>query len=133
MSNREDRGFVNLLQEFSIPLLAGVGIALVSANVAPEEYAKALHWLPFGHVSVLGHELTLHYIVNDIFMVFFFGIAAKEITEAALPGGSLNPLRKAVNPLVATLGGVVGPVGVFVAGLCAWFALGIYEAPQDDW
>ena len=133
MSNLEDRGVVNLLQEFSIPLLVGVAIALVSANVAPEEYAKVLHWVPFGHVSVLGHELTFHYIVNDIFMVFFFGIAAKEITEAALPGGSLNPLRKAVSPLIATLGGVVGPVAVFLFGLWACFELGMYQAPQDDW
>jgi NhaA family Na+:H+ antiporter len=35
--------------------------------------------------------------VNDIFMVFFFGIAAKEITEACLPGGSLNPPREAAS------------------------------------
>lgn len=30
----------------------------------------------------------------DIFMVFFFGLAAKEVTEALLPGGSLNPPSK---------------------------------------
>jgi NhaA family Na+:H+ antiporter len=127
------RGFVNILQEFSIPLLAGVAVALVAANVAPESYAHALHWAPFGHLSLLGHEVTLHYLVNDVFMVFFFGIAAKEITEASLPGGSLNPLRKAVNPLLATLGGVVGPVAVFFAGLSLCFALGVYEPPADDW
>jgi len=46
--------------------------------------------------------------------VLFFGIAAKEITEAALPGGPLNPLRRAVNPLLATLGGVLGPVAVYL-------------------
>jgi NhaA family Na+:H+ antiporter len=60
-------------------------------------------------------------------MVFFFGIAAKEITESALPGGSLNPLRKSINPLLATLGGVVGPVAVFFIGLSL-----IYGAPGDD-
>ena len=43
-------------------------------------------------------------------MVLFFGIAAKEIAEACLPGGSLNPPKKAINPLFATLGGVVGPI-----------------------
>ena len=52
-----------------------------------------------------------------VFMVLFFGIAAKEITEACLPGGNLNPLRKAVNPLFATVGGVVGPVACFFLGL----------------
>jgi Na+:H+ antiporter, NhaA family len=55
-----------------------------------------------------------------VFMVFFFGIAAKEITEAALPGGSLNPLKSAISPLLATVGGVVGPVAAFFALLLAW-------------
>ena len=30
--------FINLLQEFSIPLLAGVAVAMVSANMSPEWY-----------------------------------------------------------------------------------------------
>jgi len=46
-------------------------------------------------------------------MVFFFGIAAVEITQSCLPGGDLNPLKKAVNPLLATFGGVLGPIGVY--------------------
>ena len=46
-------------------------------------------------------------------MVFFFGIAAVEIMQAVLPGGSLNPPSKAINPLMGTLGGVFGPVGAF--------------------
>merc|ERR1719476_88415 len=32
-------------------------------------------------------------------MVFFFGLAIKEVTEALLPGGSLSPLSRAVNLL----------------------------------
>jgi NhaA family Na+:H+ antiporter len=125
--------FVNLLQEFSIPLLLGVVVALLSANLLPEWYAHALHWKPFGPVGIFGHELTLHFLVNDIFMVFFFGIAAKEITEACLPGGSLNPPSKAVSPLFATAGGVIGPVLVFFAGLWLLFEMGIYSEPPDDW
>jgi len=125
-------GFVNYLQEFSLPLLLGVVVALVAANVAPEWYEHALHWKPLGELSLFGHELTLHFLVNDIFMVFFFGIAAKEITEACLPGGSLNPIQKALNPLFATAGGVLGPVGVFFAGLALCYTLGIYAEPVDD-
>ncbi|MGH7337426.1 MAG: Na+/H+ antiporter NhaA, partial [Myxococcota bacterium] len=74
-----------------------------------------------------------HYLVNDLFMVLFFGIAAKEITEACLPGGDLNPPIKAMNPLIATLGGVIGPVAAFFAGLELLFALGVYERGVDDW
>lgn len=72
------------------------------------------------HSSPWAHILTMHFLVNDIFMVLFFGVAAKEITEACLPGGALNPPSKAINPLCGTLGGVLGPVGVFF-GLNALF------------
>ena len=66
---------VRILQEFSLPLLIGVIGGLLAANMAPEWYA---HY--FGD-----HHGTLPFIINNIFMAFFFGIAAKEITEAALP------------------------------------------------
>jgi len=133
MSQPRPRHFVSLLQEFSIPLLAGVAVAMLAANLAPGWYHHAVHWRPFGDVSLLGHALDLHYLVNDIFMVFFFGIAAKEITEACLPGGDLNPPAKAMNPLFATIGGVAGPVLVFFAGLWLLFAVGVYETGVDDW
>jgi len=127
----DQNGWMNLLQEFSIPLIAGVLIALFSANVAPDDYAAALHWTPFGPITIFGELADFHFLVNDIFMVFFFGIAAKEIAESCLPGGSLNPLRSAVAPLISTLGGVVGPVIVFFAGLWLCFQTGFYT-PADD-
>lgn len=98
---------INLLREFSIPLLAGVAAALIWANYAPEHYRHFLHD-PF-----LG-SLSFHFLTNDIFMVFFFGIVAVEITQSFLPGGDLNPVKKAVNPLMATLGGVIGPALVYL-------------------
>lgn len=99
---------VQLLQEFSIPLVSGVLLALVWANVAPRPYHEFVHRELF-----LGK--SIHFLVNDLFMVFFFAVAAVEITQALLPGGDLNPLKKAVNPLLATLGGVLGPALVFLA------------------
>ena len=71
--------------------------------------------------------MTLHFLVSDVFMVFFFGIAMKEITESTLPGGSLNPLRKAMNPLISTLGGVVGPVAAFFGMLHLAVGAGAFE------
>lgn len=130
------KGVVNFLQEFSIPLIVGVFAALFAANLAPEWYQHwwgEIHGDPSGHdghgpgvwnlgFSLFGHQVGLHFLVNDVFMVFFFGIAAKEITEACLPGGSLNPMRSALNPLFATIGGVAGPVLVFFGVLFAWHA-----------
>ncbi|MFA6499336.1 MAG: Na+/H+ antiporter NhaA [Desulfurivibrionaceae bacterium] len=99
---------VNLLREFSVPLLAGVMVALIWANLTPEGYHH------FNHAPLLG-PLSFHFITNELFMVLFFGMAASEITKSCLPGGDLHPLRKAVNPLLATLGGVVGPILVYLS------------------
>ncbi|CAG0933484.1 Na(+)/H(+) antiporter NhaA [Rhodocyclaceae bacterium] len=98
---------INLLREFSVPLIAGVITALVWANLNPQEYHSFIYQ-PF-----LG-GLNLHFVVNELFMVLFFGIAAVEITQSCLPGGDLNPPRKAINPLLSTLGGVIGPVAVYL-------------------
>jgi len=98
---------INLLREFSIPLILGVVTAFIWSNLAPEGYAR------FNHNHFLG-PLSFHFVANELFMVFFFGIAAVEITQSCLPGGDLNPLKKAVNPLLGTLGGVLGPVGVYL-------------------
>lgn len=98
---------INLLREFSVPLIAGVVVALFWANFDPAGYHSFIEQPFFGGMS-------FHFVVNELFMVLFFGIAAVEITQSCLPGGDLNPLRKAVNPLLATLGGVVGPVLVYL-------------------
>ncbi len=98
---------INLLREFSIPLIVGVVIAILWTNLDSDSYHH------FIHARLLG-PLNVHFLTNDIFMVFFFGIAAAEITHSCFPGGNLHPLGKAVNPLLATFGGVVGPVVVYL-------------------
>ncbi|KUO58870.1 MAG: sodium:proton antiporter [Gracilibacter sp. BRH_c7a] len=95
------------IREYSIPLILGVIIALAWANISPEGYHSFLH-----HEILLG--INFHFFVNDLFMVFFFAMAAVEITKSLLPGGALNPIKKAVTPLMATAGGVLGPVAVFL-------------------
>jgi NhaA family Na+:H+ antiporter len=126
VSETTKRSFINILQEFSIPLLSGVVVAMIWANLDYESYEHVVHWVPIADFKVFGHLVTHHWIVNDVFMVFFFGIAAKEITESSLPGGSLNPISKSINPLLATLGGVVGPVLVFFIGMSFLYG------PTDD-
>ena len=175
MSHHPENGnkILYAVQEFSLPLLIGVVVAIVCANLNKPLYERIVHGeLPFftmdeghgshghspeshangtrdhkdeqgdhdhsgsdgdhahdskgekdGHSDQAhgddhggghGHSIfTMHFIINDLFMVLFFGIAAKEIAEACLPGGALNPVSKAINPLLGTIGGVVGPVGVY--------------------
>jgi NhaA family Na+:H+ antiporter len=75
--------------------------ALVWANLDYESYDHFTHG-------------PLHFIVNDIGMVFFFALAAKEIIEARLPGGPLQSPREAAVPLLAAAGGMLAPAGIYV-------------------
>ena len=124
------RRYITFLQEYSIPLILGVIVALVWANIDFDSYHHLVEF-DFWNIGkgpfhddgehhdlndfyIFGKHVTVHFLVNEVFMVFFFGIAAKEITESILPGGALNPIPKAINPLMGTLGGVFGPVGLFL-------------------
>jgi NhaA family Na+:H+ antiporter len=97
---------LNLLREFSIPLLTGVVVAIIWANLDPAGYHL------FNSTPFLG-GLSFHFVANELFMVMFFGIAAVEITQSFLPGGDLNPVTRAINPLMGTIGGVLGPIAVY--------------------
>jgi Na+:H+ antiporter, NhaA family len=89
-----------LLVDNSALLLVGAVIALVWANLAPASYGAFSH--------------ALHFVANDIGMVFFFALAAKEVFEATLPGGPLGSVRSAALPLLAASGGMLGPALLFI-------------------
>ena len=117
------RRLTNILQQFSIPLIIGVLAGLLVANIDQHFYEKLVDFHLFGKgTEVFGRSVTVEFLINEIFMVFFFGVAAKEITESVLPGGVLNPIPKAINPLMGTLGGVLGPVGLYF--LLTWIIYG---------
>lgn len=87
-------------------------------DVVPTFFTLELH----------NHVVNLHFIVNDIFMCFFFGLATVEIVESFLPGAILYPPTKAaVNPLGATLGGVLGPIAIYIIILAIFDAAGAFD------
>ncbi len=70
------RRVVRFLQEFSVPLIAGVFAALAFANIDFEAYSKLLHIKPIpGLTEIFGHKADFHFLINDVFMVFFFGLS----------------------------------------------------------
>jgi Na+:H+ antiporter, NhaA family len=87
--------------DHALVLPAGAGIALVWANLDASGYTRFAHLLEFP--------------VNDIGMVFFFALAAKEVVEATAPGGALHTWRRAALPCLAAIGGMVAPAGLYVA------------------
>lgn len=114
------------LSEYSVLLVLGALIGLVWANVDAASYHAVIEYPllergPIGHLHLdaEGHAhrtLTLHYLINDLLMALFFAIAGKEVWEAvALREGSLRGVR-ALTPLIATAGGMLGPVAVYLAG-----------------
>ncbi|MDA8597237.1 Na+/H+ antiporter NhaA [Candidatus Pacebacteria bacterium] len=109
-------------------MIFGAIVALVWANAFDgylnfTEYVIVDHaWI--GHLHHGHRTFTLHYLVNDVLMSLFFFIAGKEVYEAAfLEGGSLRG-TKSITPLMATLGGVVGPVVVYLSMASMWGIIG---------
>lgn len=83
----------------SLLLVLGAVTALVWANLHHDSYEQFAH--------------ALHFVVNDIGMVFFFALATKEIVEATLPGGALSSPREAAVPLLAAVGGMAAPAALY--------------------
>ena len=143
----------NFVEQYSLLLILGALAALVWANLAPDAYhhfveypllfndligADYHHWeeaVGVEHASHFGEAervLTAHYLVNDILMAFFFAIAAKEVWEAViLRNGALRG-KKAATPLFATVGGMVGPITVYL-GLAAFLGSDVYDAVARGW
>jgi NhaA family Na+:H+ antiporter len=92
---------VRFVLDNSLLLIAGTVAAVAWANFDLESYEHVAH--------------PLHFWVNDVGMVFFFALAAKEVFEATLPGGPLASPRRAVSPLAAAVGGMAAPALIYVA------------------
>jgi NhaA family Na+:H+ antiporter len=90
----------NFLIDNSLLLVVGTVSALIWANLDVHSYESFTH----GRV---------HFLVNDVAMVFFFALAVKEIIEATLPGGPLQSPREAAVPLLAAAGGMAAPASIF--------------------
>ena len=101
VSTDSRKGWWALTIDNSLLLVAGTLLALAWANLDHESYEHYTHG-------------PLHFIVNDIGMLFFFALAAKEIIEARLPGGPLQSPREAAVPLLAAAGGMIAPASLYV-------------------
>ena len=81
-------------------LVLGTVLGLIWANVDRESYLRLTQALQFA--------------VNDLGMAFFFALATKEVVEATAPGGALHSPRRAALPLMAAVGGMLGPALIFL-------------------
>lgn len=144
----------NFIAGYSVLLIGGAVIALLWVNMHPDSYRHFVEY-PLWFNGLLGTEfhhwhqaygpasnafetgdvdkvLTVHYLVNDLLMALFFAMAGKEVWEALiLKNGALRG-RKAATPLIATAGGMLGPVLIYL-GLAAILGSDIYDAVHRGW
>lgn len=144
----------NFVTRYSLLLIIGAALALAWVNVDPHSYHHFVeyplwfnswigldiaHWTEaFGpaaqhyQIGDVERVVTVHYLINDMLMALFFAIAAKEVWEAViLKEGSLRG-RKAASPLIATAGGMIGPIAVYL-GLAMLLGSDTYDAVSRGW
>lgn len=97
---RDRRPYLSLAVEYSLALPAGAVLALLWANLFTNSYVRVSQALAFP--------------VNDIGMVFFFALAAKDVVDATAPGGALHTWRRAALPVIAAAGGMIAPALIYL-------------------
>jgi NhaA family Na+:H+ antiporter len=93
-------------------LLAAALLALLIAN---SPIGPAVLAVKDAYIGIPGlFELSVgHWVQDGLLAVFFFAVAVE--LQFELTNGELNSARKAMQPAIAAAGGVIVPIGVFLA------------------
>ena len=97
----------------AILLLVAAALGLALANSAAADTAFAIQ---HAHLGLPGTPFDLsvgHWISDGLLAVFFFVVAVE--LQFELTAGELRSARRAVQPAIAALGGVIVPIAVYVA------------------
>lgn len=122
----------------AIVLLVAAALGLIVANSAA---GPAVDHFMHEEVGIPGvFELSISHWIQDGLLAIFFFLVAIEL-QFELTSGQLNSARKAMQPAVAAAGGVLVPIGIYLAitagseSVTGWpiptatdiaFALGVY-------
>ncbi len=99
---------IKKIGDLSIPLIVGIAAALIWANLDASSYNRIIY-------APLAFGINFHFLVNDVFLVLFFGSVSIEIVHGVAPGGNLYPVKNTVSNLLGALGGVLLPIVIFFA------------------
>lgn len=107
--------FIQQEKAGGIVLGISVIIALFLANSPwAEDYHHLLEYkLGFQWNDSTSFEFNLHHWINDGLMAVFFFVIGLEL-KREIVGGELSNPRKALLPIVAALGGMVVPAGIYL-------------------
>ncbi len=111
---RPIRDFLQIEASGSILLLIAAAAALVWAN-SPAASSYDAFWHTTIGIDLGGFRLeeSLQHWVNDALMVIFFFVVGLEIKHELVAGGLRDP-RTAALPIVAAVGGMVAPAGLYL-------------------
>jgi Na+:H+ antiporter, NhaA family len=125
MSGRERKVFFAIVGPFQaffrleaaggLFLMAAAALALAWANSPfSASYEAIFHSKVEVKLAGYGIDWTVHHFTNDALMTLFFAVAGLEI-KRELAHGELRTWGKAALPLVAALGGMLVPAGIYLA------------------
>jgi len=95
-------------------MLAATVCALGWANVAPHSYAHAWSTLLSVRVGAAAVSIDLRHWVNQGLMTLFFLVVGLE-AKRELDIGELRERRRVALPVTAAAGGMLAPIGIFLA------------------
>lgn len=109
VTDRDSRHLAEILRDETVGgalMLAATVVALVWANVNDHSYQHLLH--------IHAGPLTVHGWVADGLLTVFFLVAGWEL-KRELTEGSLSRPADALVPIMAAIGGMVVPAGIYLA------------------
>ena len=109
------REFLRVEAAGSVLLLIAAAVALIWAN-SPAASSYDAFWHTSIGIDLGGYTLedTLQHWVNDALMVIFFFVVGLEI-KYELVSGDLRDPKTAALPIIAAIGGMVVPAGIYLA------------------
>jgi NhaA family Na+:H+ antiporter len=121
MSQSSENGQDSVFQRFlhweaagSLVLLASAVVALVWANSPwAESYDHLTHTYLSFSIGEDTFKLSLKHWVNDLLMVVFFFVVGLEIKREMVLG-QLSSFSKAILPVMAAVGGMLVPAGIYL-------------------
>ena len=106
--------FMEIEAAGGIVLVVAAAVALAWANIDFSSYDAFWHAHISIDLSIWSFDQSLQHVVNDVLMVVFFLVVGAEI-KREFTHGELRDPRQAALPIVAALGGMVVPAGLYVA------------------
>ncbi len=104
--------FMEIEAAGGILLVFAAAIALLWANVDFHSYEEFWHAHISIDLAIWSFDQSLQHVVNDVLMVVFFLVVGAEI-KREFTHGELRDPRQAALPIVAALGGMLVPAGIY--------------------